>query len=139
LLAEEGDTHMQIVSMEAVLSQQHPQAPDPNVHVQTVGAEPETTQGKPGAIERQPSDPNVNTPKGVAYGELDSMPGEDINSNVNVPVHLEGTGPEVLMDAEEDQPYVLEEDGIAQENTSVKEDGDPCIGLQEPTVSHLAT
>jgi len=138
LLAEEGDTHVQIVSTEAVLSWQHPQAPDPNIHVQTVGAEPETTQGEPGAIKRQPSYPNVNTPEGVAHGEPDLMPGEDINSNVNTPVHLEGMGPEVLMDAEEDQPYVLEEDGVTRENTSVEEDGDPHIELQEPMVSHLA-
>ena len=154
-LAEEGDTHAQIVSAEAVLSWQRTQDPDPKVHVQTVSAEPLAIPGEPGAIEEgthahgdcaepdlkdgQPGDPNMNTPEGVAHGEPDSMPGENINSNANTPVHLEGTGPEVLMDAEEDQPYVLEEDGIAWENASVEEDGDPRIELQKPAVSHLAT
>jgi len=68
------------------------------------------------------------------------MPGEDIDPNANVPVHLEGTGPGVLMDTEEDQPEdMLEEDGITWENASVKEDRVPCIELQESRVSHLAT
>ena len=154
-LAEEGDTHVQIVSAEAVLSRQRTRDPDPKVHAQTVSTEPSAIPGEPGAIEEgahahgdcaepdlkdgQPGDPNVNTPEGVAHGEPDSMPGENINSNANAPVHLEGTGPEVLMDTEEDQPYVLEEDGIARENASVEEDGDPRIELQEPGVSHLAT
>jgi len=128
--------------------------PNPKVHAQTISAEPEVILGKPGAIEEvthehngcaepdlqeQPGDLNANTPKGVAHPELDSMPGEDIDPNVNAPMHLEGTGPGVLMDTEEDQPEdMLEGDGIAQENTSVKEDRVPCIKLQESRVSHLA-
>jgi len=95
--------------------------------VQTI-AEPEAIPGKPGAIERQPGDLNVNTPEGVAHGEPDSMPGEDINPNPNAPVHLEGTGPEVM----------LEEGGIAGEDASIEGDRDPLVELQEPGVSHLA-
>jgi len=96
-LAEEGDTHMQIASAEAVLSRQHPQAPTQDVHAQTASAELEAILGKPDAIEEgahahhdraepdlrvgQPGDPNANTPEGVARGEPDSMPGEDISPN----------------------------------------------------------
>ena len=126
MLAEEGDTHMQIISAEVVLSQQHTQTPDPKVHTQAI-AEPEVTPGKPGAIKRQPGDLNANTPKGVAYRELDSMSGEDITNNACT--HLKGTEPETL----------LEKEGIAKENASVKEDSDPRIELQESGVSHLAT
>jgi len=143
-LAEEGDTLVQIVGTEAVLSQQHPQVPTQDVHAQTLGAEPEAISGEPGAIEEiahahgdcaepdlqgQPGDPNANTPKGVAHPEPVSMPGEDINPNPNAPMHLEGMGPEVM----------LEEGGIAGENASVEEDRVPRIELQEPGVSHLAT
>jgi len=137
-LAKEGDTLVQIVSTEAVLSWQHPQAPTQDVHAQTIGAEPEAIQGEPGATEWQPGDPSTNTPKGVAHAEPDSTPGEVFDPNANAPVHLEGAGLGFLMDAEEDRPYVLEEDGIAWENASVEEDRDPRIELQEPGVSHLA-
>src|SRR5712691_8108031 len=75
-LRHEGrDTHTQIVSAEAILSQHHTQVPDPKVHAQTVGTEPEAISGKPDAIEdvahthhnraepdihsRQPGDPNA--------------------------------------------------------------------------------
>jgi len=154
-LAEEGDTLAQIVSVEAVLSRQHTQDPNPKVHAQTIGAEPEAISGEPGAIkevahehngrvepdlQEQPGNLNANTPKGVARPEPDLMPGEDIDPNANAPVHLEGTGPGVLMDAEEDRPEdMLEEDGIAWENASVEEDRVPHIKLQESGVSHLAT
>src|SRR6266581_882780 len=40
-LAEEGDTHAQIVSAEAVLSRQHTQVPDPKVHAHHDRAEPD--------------------------------------------------------------------------------------------------
>jgi len=143
-LAEEGDTLAQIVGAEAVPSRQHPEDPTQEVHAQTAGAEPEVISGEPGAIEEvahehndraepdlqeQPGDPNANTPKGVTHPEPDSMPGEDINPNANAPVHLEGTGPEVM----------LEEGGIAGENASVEEDRVPRIELQESGVSHLVT
>ena len=153
-LAKEGDTLVQIIGTEAVLSRQHTQDPNPKVHAQTISAEPEVISGEPGAIkevahkhngcaepdlQEQPGDLNTNTPKGVAHPEPDSMPGEDIDPNANAPVHLEGTGPGVLMDAEEDRPEdMLEEDGITWENTSVEEDRVPCIELQESGVSHLA-
>ena len=154
-MAKEGDTLAQIVGAEAVLSRQHTQDPNPKVHVQTISTEPEAISGEPGAIkevahehnghaepdlQEQPGDLNANTPKGVAHPEPDLMPGEDIDPNVNAPVHLEGTGPGVLMDAEEDRPEdMLEEDGITRENASVKEDRVPHIELQESGVSHLAT
>ena len=44
-------THMQISSMEVVLSQQHAQAPTQEVHAQTAGTDPEAILGEPGAIE----------------------------------------------------------------------------------------
>jgi len=144
-LAEEGDTHAQIISAEAVLSRQHPQTPDPIVHAQTVGTEPSAILGEPGAIkegahthndrvepdlkEGQPGDPNANTPKGVAHAGPDSTPGEEVDPIANLPMHLKGTGPEVM----------LEEGGIAGENASVEGDRDPLVELQEPGVSHLAT
>jgi hypothetical protein len=85
--------------------------------------------GEPGAIEKQLGDPNANTPKGVAHTKLDPIPGEDINTNVNVPMHLEGMGPETW----------LKEGEIARGNIGVEGDGDPHIELQGPGVSHLAT
>ena len=152
LLAKEGDTHAQIISMEVVLSQQHPQTPHPIIHAQTIGTEPEAILGKPGAIkegahthnnhvepdlkEGQPGDPNTNTPEGVTHSELDSIPEE---TDLNVLAHLEGAGPEVLMDAEEDHSLEVEEDGTAGKTLSVKGDMDPHIRLQEPGVSCLAT
>jgi len=150
LLAKEGDTHAQIISMEVVLSWQHPQTPHPIIHAQTIGTEPEAILGKPGAIkegahthnnhvepdlkEGQPGDPNTNTPEGVTHSELDSIPEE---TDLNVLAHLEGAGPEVLMDAEEDHSLEVEEDGTAGKTLSVKGDMDPHIRLQEPGVSCL--
>ena len=143
-LAKEGDTLVQIVDAEVVPSRQHPEDPTQEVHAQTASAEPEAISGEPGAIEEvahehndraeldlqgQPGNPNANTPKGVAHPELDSMPGEDIYPNANAPMHLEGMGPEVM----------LEKGGIARENASVEEDRVPRIELQESGVSHLAT
>jgi len=152
-LAKEGDTHAQIVSAEAVLSQQHTQGPDPKVPAQTLSAEPEAILGEPGAIEEgahahddhaepdlkvgQPGDLNTNTPKGVAHGKPDSTPGEEIISNT--PVHLEGTGPEVLMEEEVDRPLEVEEDGTTGKTVSVEGDIGPCVELREPGVSCLAT
>jgi hypothetical protein len=84
-------------------------------------AELEAISGEPGAIEEvanahhdraepdlqvgQPGNPNANTPEGVAHGEPDPTTGEDTNTNANAPVHLEGMGPDVL----------LEEEGISGE------------------------
>ena len=127
-LAKDGDTLAQIVGAEAVLSQQHPQVPTQQIHVQTVSAVPEAIPGEPGATKWQLGDPSANPPKGVAHVEPDSMPGEDFDPNTNAPVHLEGTGPETL----------LEEEGTAGEKASIEEDRDPRIELQEPGISHLA-
>ena len=78
----------------------------PLVHAQTVSAGLEAISGRPGAIEAvapthvdvepdlklgELGDPNANIPKGVAHGEPDSMPWEDINPNANALVHLEST------------------------------------------------
>jgi len=54
LLAKEGDTHVQIVSMEAVLSRQHTQVPDPKVHMHHDCAELDMQS-------RQPGDTNAHT------------------------------------------------------------------------------
>jgi len=85
----------------------------------------------------QPGDLNMNTPEGVAHPELDSIPGEEINLNAST--HLEGAGPEVLMGAEEDHSLEVEEDGATGKTVSVEGDVGPCIELQEPRVSCLAT
>ncbi len=152
LLAKEGETHAQIASTEAVLSWQYPQAPTQEVHAQTASAELEAILGEPDAIKvvapthvvdvepdlklGELGDRNVNNPEGVAHAETDSPPGEGIDPNTNAPAHVEGAEPELLMDVEGDQ---LLEEGTAEENASVEEDGDPGVELQKPRVSHLAT
>jgi len=151
-LAEEGDTHAQIVSAEVVLSRQHPQTPDPIVHAQTVGTELEAILGEPGAIEEgahahddraepdlkegQLGDPNANTPEGVAHPEPDSMREE---TETNTPAHLEGMGPDALMEEEDDRLLEVEEDGAARKAASVEGDAGPHVELQDPGVSCLAT
>jgi len=47
-LAKEGDTHMQIISMEVVLSRQHTQVPDPKVYVHHDCVEPDMQSRQPG-------------------------------------------------------------------------------------------
>ena len=161
-VAKEGITHAQIVVAEVDLSQWHTQDPVPKVHTQTIGAETEAIPGKPGAIERQPGDWNANTPKGVAHAELDSTPGEETIRNANTPegvahteldfmsgevvnpktdarVHLEGAGPDVLVDEEDDQLLEVEENGATRKTASVEGDMDPRVELQMPGVSYLAT
>ena len=86
--------------------------------------------------EGQPGDPNANNPEGVAHLELDSTP-EEIDLNVSI--HLEGVGPEVLKDVEEDCLLKVEEDGAARKAASVKGDVGPCVKLQGPGVSCLST
>jgi len=150
LLAKEGDTYMQIISVEVVLSWQHLQSPDPNVHVQTISTEPEVILGKPGAIEEgayihndcveldliegQPGNLNTNTLEEVAHLELDLIQEETSNA----PMHLEGIGPEVLMDAEEDCLLELEEDGATRKVASIEGDISSHVKLQDPGVSCLA-
>jgi len=123
------------------------------VPAQTTGTELEATLGEPGTINEvahahddrvepdlqmgQPGDPNVNTPEGVAHPELNSTPGEEIDLNASA--HLEGVGPEVLMGTEEDRSLEVEEDGATGKTISVKGDIGPCVELQEPGVSCLAT
>jgi hypothetical protein len=57
------------------------------------------------------------------------MPGEESNTNANVPMHPVGTGPDVL----------LEEDGTAGKDACIEEHGVPRGEMQEPGVSHLTT
>jgi len=119
------------------------------VHAQTVGAEPEAIPGEPGAtkevahahhdraepdLQGQPGDSNVNTPKGVALGEPDSMPGEETDPNANTLAHLECAEQETLIN-EEDRSLKVEE-GIAGENASVEGDMGPCIELAVITTTH---
>jgi len=87
--------------------------------------------------EGQLGDLNMNTPEGVAHGEPDSTPGEEISSST--PVHLEGTGPEVLIEEEVDHLLKVEEDGPTGKAASVEGDASPCVELQDPGVSCLAT
>jgi len=76
------------------------------------------------------------TPEGVAHSEPDSTQ-EEIN--LNAPAHLEGAGPEVLMEEEHDRSLKVEEDGTAGKTDSVEGDMGPRVGLREPGVSRLAT
>src|SRR5712691_12650969 len=59
--------------------------------------------------------------------------------NPNMPTHLEGAGPKLLMNEEDDQLLEVEEDGAARKTVSVEGDMGPCIKLQEPGVSYPAT
>jgi hypothetical protein len=92
---------------------------------------------EPDIQSRQPGDPNVNTPKGVAHAELGSMPGEEVD--LDAPAHLGSAGPEALMDEEEDRLLKVEEDGAARKAVSVEGDIGPHVELQKPGVSYLAT
>jgi hypothetical protein len=106
------------------------QVPTQNLYMQTISVKPSAILGEPEAIRfGQPGDPNTNIPKGVAYGELDSILGKDTYWNMNVPVHPVGMGPVIL----------LEENGAARKNASIEGDRVPHIELQEPGVSHLTT
>jgi len=79
--------------------------------------------------------PNTYAPKGVAHPELDSMR-EEIE--MNAPTHLEGTGPDALMEEEVDHLLEVEEDGAAGKAASVEGDASPHVKLQDPGVSCLA-
>jgi len=85
----------------------------------------------------QPGDPNANAPEGVAHTEPDSTPGEE--ADLNVSTHLEGAGPEVLMDTEEGRSLEVEEGGTTRKTVSVEGDINPRVELREPGVSCLAT
>jgi len=65
------------------------------------------------------------------------MPGE-VDPITNMPVHIEGMGPEVLMEEEDDCLLEVEEDGAAGKAASVKGDIGPHVELQGPGVSCLA-
>ena len=128
LLAKKGVTHVQITIVEADLSQQHLYNPDPKVHAQTVSTE-----------QNPKSDDNNSYNEWEAFcTETWGMENEGTIPDANACVHLESTEQEDLMNVKEDWVYKLEE-GTARENASVKEDRDPCIKLQEPGVSYLAT
>ena len=71
----------------------------------------------------------IIAPEGLAHAEPVLMPGEESNTNANVPTHPVGTGPEVL----------LEEGGTAEKDACTEDDGIPRGELQEPGVSHLTT
>jgi len=112
------------------------------VPIQTTGVELEVTSGEPDTTKGvahahnncmemdlqtgQPGDLNANTLEGVTHLELDSML-EEINLNAST--HLEGMGPEALMDAEEDCLLEVEEDGTTGKTISVEGDIGPCIEL----------
>jgi len=80
--------------------------------------------------------PNMYAPKGVTHPEPDSM-WEEIE--MNAPAHLEGMGPDTLMEEEDDCLLKVEEDGATRKAASVEGDVDPRIELQGPGVSCLAT
>ena len=86
-----------------------------------------------------PGNPNLNTPEGVAHPEPDLTPGEDANSNANVPMHSDGVGLDLLMEEEDDRSLKVEEEEIAGNDASVERDMGPRIELQNPGVSPLAT
>jgi len=51
--------------------------------------------------------------------------------NLNAPAHLEGAGPEVLMEEEHDRSLKVEEDGTVGKTVSVEGDMGPRVGLRE--------
>jgi len=65
------------------------------------------------------------------------MLGEE--ANLNASAHLKGAEPEPLMDTEEDCLLKVEEDGAIGKAASVEGDISPCVELQDPGVSCLAT
>jgi len=96
---------------------------DPNANIPkgVAHAEPDSMPG-------EDTNPNVYTPEGVAHTEPDSTPGEETDPNTDARAHLEGAGPEILL-----------EEGTIGENASVEEDRYPRVELLEPGVSRLAT
>ena len=84
-----------------------------------------------------PGEPD--TLKGVAHTQIvgiepDLTRGEVADPRMGACAHPEGAEPETLMEAGVD--WSLEE-GTAREHTSIEEDKDPRIKLQEPGISHL--
>src|SRR5260221_8546259 len=77
-----------------------------------------TRQLMPDMQTRQPGNPNMDSTKGVTHAEPDSLPGEE--QNPNMPTHLEGVGPKLLMNEEDDQLLKVEEDGTATKTVSVE-------------------
>jgi hypothetical protein len=157
-MAEEEATRTHNGSAELGLPRGHGEDPSPQVHAQTVAAEPDpiltvedtldvvahtqTVVVEPDAIQDE-----LDTLKEVAHAQtVDAEPdwlsrGEP-TPNPDTPVHLAGMGHEVLMGANEDKPVdwlleEMEEGETAGKTASVEGDKGPRVKLQEPGVSHL--
>jgi hypothetical protein len=111
-MAEEEAVHVQMVDAEPVPTRGHLENSVVDAHTQFVSAEPDPWLGEPDSLED------------------------------NARVHLESTGPETLMDAEDDglhEEEEVEEEETAEVAAAVDEGKDPRINLQELGVSHLTT
>ena len=100
------------------------------------GAHTHDDRVEPDLKEGQLGDPNANTPEGVAHPEPDSTREE---TETNTPAHLEGAGPDALMEEEDNCLLEVEEDGAARKTVSVEGDISPRVELQDPGVSCLTT
>jgi len=59
-------------------------------------------------------------------------------TKMNTPAHLEGAGPDALMEEEDDRLLEVEEDGATRKAASVEGDASPHVELQDPGVSCLS-
>ena len=80
--------------------------------------------------------PIIYAPEGVAHSEPDSTWEE---AKTNTPAHLEGAGPDTLMEEEDDHLLKVEEEEAARKAASVEGDVGPRVELQDPGVSCLST
>ena len=90
---------------------------------------PNSVPGKPSTLEGVAHTQKVDVEPSLIRGEV-------TDPNMDAHAHLEGAEPECPVDIEDG--WSLEEEGTAGENTSVEEDSDPHVELQEPRVSHLS-
>ena len=108
----------------------HPESPPPEVHAQTVVAEPCPLSGEPEGLEE------------VAYAqpvptEPDLRGSQPDDPNVDTRTHLEGAEPEDLLGAEGD--WLLEVEEGTAEMAAVEENMGPRKDLLDSGISHLAT
>jgi hypothetical protein len=130
-LVEDEATCLQDSSAELGLPWSHLEDLEMGVPVQIVVVEPNPFLGEPDTPDE------VTRAQPLAQSWAHKARSGDPNTDTHA--HLAGTAREVLMDAEDDWLYGVEEDGAAGEKAAVKEESDPCVELRDPGVSCLAT
>jgi hypothetical protein len=157
-MAEEEATRAHDGSAELGLPRGHGEDPSPHVHAQIVAVEPDPFLGEEDALDVVAHTQTVVVEPDTIQDELDTL--EEVahvqtvdvepdwllrgkpTPNPDTPVHLAGTGHEVLMGTNEDKPVnwlleEMEEGETAGKTASIKGDKGPRVKLQEPGVSHL--